>query len=81
MNVETASETKFITHCVPYLDAFLERFAKVLKKVSRVEGAGAFYHRGASPLFGLWREEYPRSTSYVLRAGRLELGIDLRRKR
>jgi hypothetical protein len=76
MNTTTAttSFTHSVWHPVPCLDETMQWAAKKLSKVSRVSGAGAFWHQTGAPFVDAWTElQEVGSGDLVVRLGRLEL--------
>jgi hypothetical protein len=66
--------TPSVWHPVPRLDGALQWAAKKLGKVSRISGAGAFWHQTGASFVDAWTERQEvGSGDLVLRLGRLEL--------
>jgi len=64
---------------VPALDGLAQAVAWALSKVSRVEGAGAFWVAGGPAFVDAWVEPGPcGGGSFTVRLGRLELVADWR---
>lgn len=80
----TTSEAQRVIHLtsVRFIDPALERLSRVLRKVSRWEGAGCFhYGGGAASFWDAWREPtWDGGHDYNLRMGRYQLEVSIRGK-
>lgn len=64
------------TRTVPALDVFVNACAHALSRVSRIEGAGAFWVAGAPTFWDAWTDHSDKGRSLTVRMGRLELVVD-----
>lgn len=66
-----------VTHTVPVLDHAAQAIAWALSKVTRITGAGVFWHEGAPGFWDAWRDlSSDGGGSSTVRLGRLELVAD-----
>lgn len=76
------AETAAIWHPVPHLDEALQWAAQKLGRVSRICGAGAFWHTSGSVFADAWTElQEDGSGALTVRLGRLECIVDWRAPR
>jgi hypothetical protein len=78
----TTAPVPLICYPVPRLDEGMQWAAEKLGKVSRISGAGAFWHQTGASFVDAWTERQEvGSGDLVLRLGRLELVVSWRAPR